>query len=199
MSETYEQNATGAMTYPAQGTLNRVLFKTPLIWWRMGLGTLVGRSMLVLTTWGRRSKTPRHTMLSSVAHGGQMYVVSGWGECSDWYRNTLADPRVTVQTAERTYGARARRVSDVEEFTAVERIVFQTGGDTHFRPWLASLGIAYDLDDLIAKRDRVHLVALDPSDEPGPPPLPIDLTWVWPAILASFAAGWVLGRLGSGR
>lgn len=194
MSSPFHQQATGAMTYPAPWTLNRLLFKTPLIWWRMGLGPALGRWMLVLTTWGRRSRLPRHSMLSYTPYGGRVYLISGWGSRADWYQNITADPHVTVQAGRGAYNALARRVTDVEEHAAVMGLLLQTGGDTHFRPWLKSLDIAYDLDDLTAKRDRVYLVALDPTGEPGPPPMPADLTWVWGVIVGSFAAGWWLGR-----
>ncbi len=182
------------MTYPAPWTLNRSLFKTPLIWWRMGLGPALGRWMLVLTTWGRRSRLPRHSMLSYTPYGGRVYLISGWGGRSDWYQNITADPHVTVQLGRGAYSALARRVTDVEEYAAVMGLLLQTGGDTHFRPWLKSLDIAYDRDDLIAKRDRVHVVALDPTGGPGPPPMPADLRWVWGVIVGLLAVGWWLGR-----
>lgn len=194
MSNTFQQRASGPMTYPAGGTLNRFLFKTPLIWWRMGLGSVLGQAMLVLTTWGRRSRLPRHTMLSYTLCNGNVYIAAGWGERSDWYRNIERDPRVTVQRGKGSYSAIARRVTEVEEFGAISRRLFQTGGDTHFRPWLESLGIAYDVNDLIAKRERVHMLALDPSREPGPPPMEADLVWIWGVMLASFALGWLFGR-----
>ena len=60
----FEQQASDATTYPAPGTLNRLLFKTPLLWWRVGLGGLLGRSIIVLTTWGRKCHRPRQTTLS---------------------------------------------------------------------------------------------------------------------------------------
>ncbi|MCC7354365.1 MAG: nitroreductase family deazaflavin-dependent oxidoreductase [Anaerolineae bacterium] len=194
MSSSFQQKATGAMTYPARQTLDRLLFKSPLIWWRMGLGPLLGRTMLVLTTWGRKSGLPRYTVLSYTVVNGKVYVGSGWGSRADWYRNIQANPRITVQIGKRTYSAFARRVEDVDEFRAVMQRLLETGGDSHFRSWLRSLDIAYDLNDLVAKRDRVHQVALDPTDEPGPPPLEADLTWVWGVMLVSFAVGWMMGR-----
>ena len=75
MTEKYQQKASGSMTYPKKGTLNRLNFKSPLIWWRMGLGPLMshqalaGNKMLVLTSWGRKSQLPRHTMLTYVSAG----------------------------------------------------------------------------------------------------------------------------------
>ncbi len=166
----YKQDAHGAMTYPSAGTLNRLLFKTPLIWWRMGLGPMLGRSMLVLTTWGRKSRAPRHTMLSYTPLEGRIYIGAGWGEQCDWLKNVLADPHVTVQVqskevtgvpSELALPAVARRVTDDAEFSQVSKRLFETGGDSHFRPYLKSLDVDYSHADMVAKRDRFYEIALD--------------------------------------
>ena len=189
MTEPYHQKASGAMTYPKKGTLNRLLFKSPLIWWRMGLGgilshkALAGSKMLVLTSWGRTSHEPRHTMLSYVLAGENEYVCSGWGARTDWYKNILADPHVTVQVGNRMYGAKARRVQDPSEYTRIAQQMFETGGDTHFTSWLDSLGIENNLQDMLNKKDRLYLVAFDKSEETSPPPMPIDLKWLWGLII----------------
>ncbi len=200
MPESFEQDASGAMTYPAVGTLNRLLFKAPLVLWRMGLGRLLGRQLLVLGTWGRKSGLPRHSMLTYTARNDAHYVISGWNERADWYRNILHNPRVTVQSAGAPFPAAARRVTDFAEFKGVMRLIFRTGGDTHFEPWLASLGLAHDLQDVLDKRARVYLVALEPGEGPAPPPLTADLIWVWPLLLAAGGLGWyVIGKMCSGR
>ncbi|NJD60563.1 MAG: hypothetical protein C3F13_04075 [Anaerolineales bacterium] len=207
----YTQNTAGVMAYPKQGSVNRVLFKTPLIWWRMGLGSLLGPAMIVLTTWGRKSHQPRHTMLSYTPIEGCIYIGAGWGERSHWYQNLLADPHVTVQVwSERVTGSKrevvlpalARRVTDEAEFRRIAERLFETGGDSHFKPWLRSYGIAYDLEDMLAKRDRLHQVALDYQpivpgskypDNSYPTAMETDLRWVWAALAGSFAVGWLLG------
>ncbi len=213
MDETHDtQVATGVMAYPKRGSVNWLLFKTPLIWWRMGLSSVLGPSMLVLTTWGRKSHQPRHTMLSYTLLEGRIYLGSGWGARSSWYQNLLADPHVTVQLrSEQVTGSKheevmpalARRVTDEAEFRRIAQRLFETGGDSHFKPWLRSYGIAYDLEDMVAKRERVHQVALDLQPaEPGsrypdrsyPVAMEIDLVWVWAAMAGSFLAGWLLGR-----
>lgn len=194
MPSSFQQDAAGPMTYPARWTLNRLLFKSPVIWWRMGLAPLLWRWMLLLTTWGRKSRLPRYTMLSYTLHAGKAYIISGWGQRTDWYQNTSADPHVTVQLGRSPYSAIARRVVDVEEYATVVQIMLRTGGDSHFKPWLKSLDIAYDLNELVAKRDRVHLVALDPTDQVGPPPIASDLIWVWASILAGVVVVWLLAR-----
>jgi deazaflavin-dependent oxidoreductase (nitroreductase family) len=195
MSTPFQQEASGSMAYPRRGTLNRVVFKQPVFWWRMGFGALLGRWMILLTTWGRKSRLPRHTMLSYTLHTGKAYLISGWGERSDWYQNLSADPHVTVQFGGRSYHATARRVIDLEEYKAVMQKMLQTGGDSHFKPWLRSLDIAYDINDLVAKRERVHLVALDPSDQAGPPHLRADLIWLWGVILGVVIVVWAVGQL----
>ena len=200
----YKQNTTGAMTYPAPGTFNRLLFKSPLIWWRMGLGPLLGHSILVVTTWGRKTHVPRYTMLSfTLLEEGQIYVGAGWGAYCDWYRNIQSDPHVTVQIGKRTFNAIARRVTEINEFRRAATRLFETGGDSHFRPYLESLGIEYDLEDMVAKRDRLYQIALDPiGEEEGmicPPPIEADLGWVWGVMAASFAVGWLVGKGGRRR
>jgi deazaflavin-dependent oxidoreductase (nitroreductase family) len=198
--EPFHQDAFGAMTYPSKGTLNRLVFKFPLVLWRMGLGrilshpALAGNKMLVLTTRGRKSHLPRHTILSYVQLDDQQFVSSGWGARSDWYQNILVNPIVTIQVGGKAYAAEARRVEGLEEFTNITLAMFGSGGDAHFEAWLESLDIAYDPADMIAKRQRLFLVAFDLCAEKGPPPLPLDLTWVWALILLLMILGWLVKK-----
>jgi deazaflavin-dependent oxidoreductase (nitroreductase family) len=187
VSETFHQDASGPMSYPSRRTLNRFLFKTPLLWWRLGLRPLLWRSMILLTTWGRKSHSPRHTMLSYTLHEGKPYLISGWGRRADWFQNILADSHITAQLGGVPFSAIARRVEGIDEFAEVMKIMLRTGGDSHFRPWMKSLGIECDMVDMVAKRERVYLVALDPSDEPGPPIMKADLAWVPPALMLALA------------
>jgi hypothetical protein len=82
----------------------------------------------------------------------------------------------------------AQRVVDVEEYRTVMQVMLQTSDDSYFKPWLKSLDIAYDLDDLIAKRDRIYLVALDLTDQISPMTMAIDLIW----RMAVFLVGVIL-------
>ncbi|MGB2963573.1 MAG: nitroreductase family deazaflavin-dependent oxidoreductase [Anaerolineales bacterium] len=192
------QKMTGSMTYPKKGSLNRFLFKSPLIWWRMGLGSILshkslgGYKMLVITSWGRRSKKPRHTMLSYVWVGGKEYVCSGWGDRSDWYQNIQINPIVTVQVGQRTYTALAHRIDGLEEFKKVTEEMFETGGDSHFESWLESFDIEFNKEDMIAKRDRLYIVGFEKRDQVGPPPLSIDLKWIWGLMALVIAGLWWL-------
>jgi deazaflavin-dependent oxidoreductase (nitroreductase family) len=180
-----EQGSAGRMTYPARGTLERLYYKLPLLLWRMGLGGYLchpkrgGNRMLVLTTRGRKSGQPRHTMLSHVPVGEADYVCSGWGPRSDWVRNITNDPLVTVQPFKLCYGAQARAVTGLDEFRRFAEEIFQAGGDSHFKPWLESMGIEYTLEDMIAKRGHLLVYTFDRIDRKGPEPLSTDLVWLW--------------------
>lgn len=201
MTKNDQQNASGAMTYPKKGTLNRFLFKSPLIWWRMGLGPIMshpalgGHKMLVLSCRGRISRLPRHTMLSYVStDDDREYVCSGWGAKTDWYKNIEVNSLVTVQVGRKAYAAKARRVEDIDEYTKVVEEMFESGGDSHFASWLESFGIAYDREDMIAKRDRLYIVGFGPSEEAGPPPMPVDLKWLWGLMVIIMIGAWLLLR-----
>jgi deazaflavin-dependent oxidoreductase (nitroreductase family) len=67
--------------------------------------------LLLLTTTGRRSGTPRTTPMMRLAIGGTSYVVaSNAGAPRDpgWLRDIEADPRVRVEESATTYDATAR-------------------------------------------------------------------------------------------
>lgn len=200
MTKSNEKKSSGSMTYPTKGTLNRALFKIPLLWWRTGVGSIMshpargGSKVLVFTTWGRVSSLPRHTMVSYTLFNGKPYIASGWGGRTDWYKNILANPAVTVQIGGNVFSARARRVMEEEEFTDAAKSLFDSGGDSHFEDWLGALDIEMDPQDMIAKRDRVYFITFDPAEVDAPPPLRADLIWVWSVVLLPLGY-WLWKRL----
>lgn len=50
-------------TMPYPKGLLKLLFKTPILLYRLGLGVLVGRLFMVMTTTGRKSGQPRRTAI----------------------------------------------------------------------------------------------------------------------------------------
>lgn len=84
----------------APTTALRFLLRAPLLFYRLGLGWLMGRRFLLLNHVGRVSGLPRQTVLEVVdsqPEAGVYLVASGWGRQSDWYRNVILQPKVTIQ------------------------------------------------------------------------------------------------------
>jgi hypothetical protein len=62
-------------------------FRLPILLYRLGLGPIVGRRFMILTTTGRKSGLPRHHAIEFHSFEGRKYVFSAWGDKADWYRN----------------------------------------------------------------------------------------------------------------
>jgi deazaflavin-dependent oxidoreductase (nitroreductase family) len=68
-----------------------------------------------LTTTGRVSGEPREIEIWFGLDGSTLYMLSGGRDRSDWVRNLMREPRVSVRIADRTLDGRARVVSDAGE------------------------------------------------------------------------------------
>jgi deazaflavin-dependent oxidoreductase (nitroreductase family) len=86
--------------------------RPPQIAYRLGLGRLIGRLVLLLTTTGRKSGLPRVTPLQYERVDGLIYVMSARGTKADWFRNILADPRVEVRIKNRRWRGIAEPITD---------------------------------------------------------------------------------------
>lgn len=88
------------------------LLKLPRIFYSLGLGAIVGRLVLLLTTTGRKSGLPRVTPLQYEEEGGVIYVAAARGPKADWYRNIVANPHVEVQVGSRRFRGLAEPITD---------------------------------------------------------------------------------------
>ncbi|MEV8315631.1 nitroreductase/quinone reductase family protein [Streptomyces sp. NPDC059900] len=73
-------------------------------------GPFEGGDLLLLTTTGAKSGTPRTTPLGYVRHGDSLLIVGsnlGGPRHPDWYRNLLAHPVVSVEIGSREFEALA--------------------------------------------------------------------------------------------
>jgi len=48
---------------------------------------------------------------------------------------------------------------------------------------LKSIGFDMTLDKFLEYKERFTFVTFDPSDNPTPDPLPVDLWWIWILVL----------------
>ena len=95
--------------------LRRRLARWPLLLYRSGLGFLVGRQVMVLSTTGRTTGMVRETPLWYVRQGDTVYCLSGWGRSSDWWRNVQATPNTLVRIGRRAWQTQGTRLDDPPE------------------------------------------------------------------------------------
>src|SRR5579864_2518256 len=97
-----------------RGILARLIFRLPLIVYRLGLGWMLGHQFLVLTHVGRRSGRVHQTVLK-VLHYDRLthecVVASAWGRGTDWYRNIEVRSALAVQTGNDWYVPDQRAVA----------------------------------------------------------------------------------------
>ena len=89
------------------------LLKLPAqIPYALGLGTLQGKLVLLLTTMGRTSGKPRVTPLQFEEVDGLFIVASARGVKADWVRNIQANPEVSMRVKNCCYRGLAKVVTD---------------------------------------------------------------------------------------
>lgn len=84
----------------------------PRLAYALGLGPIIGRVILLLTTTGRKTGRRRVTPLQYEEIDGLIYIGSARGTESDWYKNLEADPEVEVRVRNRRFLGRAETVTD---------------------------------------------------------------------------------------
>lgn len=158
-------------------------FKSPLILWRMGLGPVMGHIFSLITVKGRKSGLPRHVLTEYLRDGDSLYVFCAYGEKSQWYKNLMADPRATVQTWKSPEPMKASLVADDDE---ILRVVdgFRPRDPLTLQWYFDNKGIDLNSnEDILANKEQIDIFRFDPTDEPTPLPLTVDLAWIWPLLL----------------
>lgn len=85
---------------PPRG-IARLAFRMPILFYRWGLGGLLGSRFLLLTHTGRKSGLKRQVVLEVVRHDKEtntFVVAAGFGEKSAWYQNIQVKPQVNIRS-----------------------------------------------------------------------------------------------------
>ncbi|MCE2404144.1 MAG: nitroreductase family deazaflavin-dependent oxidoreductase [Dehalococcoidia bacterium] len=117
------------------------LAKWALVAYRLGLGPLLARKVMVLTTIGRASGSQRRTPLWYVREEDTFLCFSSWGGSSDWLKNVRAHPDVHLRVGSRGWRSRGRLVEDPEEVGRVSAVFAAKYGHR-------TMGLFYHLDRL---------------------------------------------------
>ncbi len=146
--------------------------KTPRLFWRLihigprvayalGLGPIVGRFVLLLTTTGRKSGRSVITPLLFERTDGTYLVASARGDSADWLRNIRQAPNVHVRVGDLSFDARAEEVTDSSKVAVylqrqIERNPRAFGAILRMEG-LSSRPGRHELDELATKRPMVAL------------------------------------------
>ncbi len=90
----------------------RLIHLPPQLAYAVGLGPLIGRVVLLLTTTGRKSGLPRVTPLQYEQVDNTIYVGAARGQKADWFRNIVANPYVQVQVQSQRFRGVAEPITD---------------------------------------------------------------------------------------
>ncbi len=139
--------------FPLEGTnLYRVLFdpqhrqsfhaqlKTynPLVVfiYRIGLMSLFGasRTVMLLTTRGRKSGKLRSTPIGYFRIGGVIHLFSAWGKGASWYKNMIANPRdVWIQIGLRRVPVQTQILEEPTElWRTIEQFLTESPAQAHY-------------------------------------------------------------------
>ena len=147
---------------PRPTGLARAFMRAPLVLYRLGLGGLIGRSTLVLTTTGRRSGVRRVVPLDYQQEGDAFYLIAEGGGRSPWYRNLVANPEVEVRVGSRRMKAVAAPLTDAQEKAHVLRLFLQRSEQLAERYYGVPRGASDE--DLLALTSQRAVVAVRPRE-----------------------------------
>jgi deazaflavin-dependent oxidoreductase (nitroreductase family) len=91
----------------------QIIHKPPQIAYAIGLGPLLGKFVLLLTTTGRKSGLPRITPLQYEYIDGKYYLGAALGLQADWVKNIQNNPKVQIQVKSKRIAGQAEVISDV--------------------------------------------------------------------------------------
>ncbi|MGE5221849.1 MAG: nitroreductase family deazaflavin-dependent oxidoreductase [Omnitrophica WOR_2 bacterium] len=104
--------------------------------YRMGLLPLFGasRTVMLLTTRGRKSGKLRSTPIGYFRIGGVIHLFSAWGKSASWYKNILANPRdVWIQIGLRRFPIQAQALEEPADVRrTLEQFVTESPEQAHY-------------------------------------------------------------------
>lgn len=111
-------------------------------------GDLARLPFCYLTTTGRRTGRPHRIEIWFALHDGTVYLLSGGRDRSDWVRNGIASPYVTVELGDEVRTGTARLVTpDTDEDRLARRLLVEKyrSSEDDLASWgRTSLAVAID-------------------------------------------------------
>lgn len=90
----------------------RALYRAPILLYRLRLGFLFGKRLIMLEHTGRRSGRLRRAVIEVVVNDPDaVYIAAAWGEKSQWYANVRVNPTVTFFLGAQKHAGTASEVT----------------------------------------------------------------------------------------
>jgi len=96
--------------------LMKKIQKIHRVLYAIGLGPIIGKIILLLTTTGRKSGLKRITPLQYEEINGRYYLGSARGLKADWVRNIQINPKVEVRVKSLNFQGKAEVITDPARF-----------------------------------------------------------------------------------
>ena len=117
--------------------------RMPIFFYKIGLGWLFKERFLLLMHTGRKSGLSRKAVLEVVDKDAEnYYIVSGFGEKSQWYKNLMQTPQVNIQVGQKKMDVLAERLPANEGFKILEN--YAEAHPKALRELSRLMGISYD-------------------------------------------------------
>jgi deazaflavin-dependent oxidoreductase (nitroreductase family) len=87
------------------------------------MNSLANEEHCYLTTIGRVSRNPHEIEIWFGLKEDTLYLLSGGGHKSDWVKNLMKNPSVTVRIGKRTFNATGRLVQQAEEESSARTLL----------------------------------------------------------------------------
>jgi deazaflavin-dependent oxidoreductase (nitroreductase family) len=162
--------------------LDKLYALAPEYAWRLGLGPVLGRYIMLITQINHKTGNPCKTSMEFFEVNGIKYIANVFGIQSKWYRNILANPRVTIQTADGTEQMVAVPVTADDEFiTIIEWLLHRN--PKFANQYIGNLEPQTNRKGFLKYKEELTFLRFDPTSEPTPQGLDVDLAWIWPILL----------------
>lgn len=138
----------------------------PQIFYALGLGPLLGKFVLLLTTIGRSTGKQRVTPLQYEEIDGKIYLGSSFGKKADWVKNILKNPQVGVQLKATKFTGIATIIDDSAKIVAFLKIRFERHPKMIGRILRAEgLNIPPSLEELESYAKEMVIVVVEPTSD----------------------------------
>jgi len=108
--------------------------------------TLKGKSEIEITVKGRRTKKAHSTTVWFVHEGSKIFLLPVRGSNTNWYKNVLEDPNITLTYDGRSLQVKAEPITKPDHVKRViELFAEKYGGMNEIRRWYSKLDVAVEI------------------------------------------------------